>query len=66
MKSKRWEAFEKGSEFRILRAGAVRWYRPREKDGKRQKHCGLDVCSAFIIVGLLYLRTDVVIGPYKR
>ena len=35
--STRWETSRKRDKFRILRAGAVRGYCPRAKDGKCQK-----------------------------
>ena len=36
--------------FAFLRAGAVRWYRPRAKSEKCQKRIGFDVQSAFKIL----------------
>jgi len=35
--STRWQTLRNGAEFRFLREGAVRWYCPRAKGGKRTK-----------------------------
>ena len=35
--------------FVFLRVGAVRWYRPRAKNEKRQNRLGLDVQAGFTI-----------------
>ena len=43
-----------------MRAGAVRWYCPRAKDGKRQKPCKHRVCKAFKCL----LRSDIIYNQW--
>ena len=46
--STRCETSRKRDKFRILRAGAVRWYCPRAKDEKCQKRLERSVQASFL------------------